>query len=149
MINVTICLGSNCGDRESNIKSTIGWLRELLIQVRCSDVYETPCAREGESKYLNAVMTGFFQGTGEGLEELLKDKRITYYSLNHIGDHFAYHRPIGVLAFTTENIEQMCSMINNINRTLFIEDQNGEKSYIKYTDFDYLREIYYAGLAGR
>ena len=84
-----------------------------------------------------------------GLDELLEDKRITFYSLNHIGDKFAYHRPIGVLAFTTENIDQMCSMINNINRTLFIEDQNGENSYIKYTDFDYLREIYYAGLAGR
>lgn len=84
----------------------------------------------------------------KGLDELLKDERITYYSLNHIGDHFAYHRPIGVLAFASSDIDEMCSVINKINNTLYVEDQNGENSYIKYTDFDYLRELYNAGLRG-
>lgn len=85
----------------------------------------------------------------KGLDELLEDKSITFYSLNHIGDHFAYHRPIGVLAFAKNNIEQMCAVIDKINKTLVIEDQNGENSYIKYTDFDYLKALYYAGLEGK
>ena len=86
--------------------------------------------------------------TIKGLDQVLKDKRITYYSLNHIGDHFAYHRPIGVLAFASDNIEQMCAVIDKINQTLVIEDEKGENSFIKYTDFQYMKDLYYAGLRG-
>ena len=75
MVSVVISIGSNFGDRESAVAGAIEWLKkDILSQVKCSDVYETPCALNGEKSYVNAVVSGFFQGTGIELEEILKDK---------------------------------------------------------------------------
>lgn len=84
-----------------------------------------------------------------GLDKILKDKSIGYYSLNQIGTEMAIHRPVGVLTFACEDIETMISKIVRINENLFVKDETGENMIIKYTDFDYLRRIYNNGLNGK
>lgn len=82
----------------------------------------------------------------EGLNELLSDPRITYYSVNKVGSTVDYHRTIGVLSFTTNTIEEFCDIIDRINKTLLFENEKGEDMIIRYTDFDYLKKVYRQGL---
>ena len=74
MISVVISVGSNCGERQVNVENAISWLKSILMQTECSDIYETPCAKSIGKPYMNAVIKGFYQGDGMQLEELLKDK---------------------------------------------------------------------------
>ena len=74
MISVTIGIGSNCGNRKSSVKHAVDWLKSILMQTKCSEIYETPCALKIGKPYMNAVITGFSSGDGFQLEDLLKDK---------------------------------------------------------------------------
>ena len=74
MISVVISIGSNCGDREATIRHAIDWLKSFLMQTECSDIYETPCANNMGKSYLNAVISGYYEGNGEELDDILKEK---------------------------------------------------------------------------
>lgn len=74
MVNVVISVGSNCGDRKKSVEETIEWLKSILSQVQCSSIYETPCAKHTGIPYMNVVISGFYQGQGFELEDLLKEK---------------------------------------------------------------------------
>ena len=74
MISVVLGIGSNCGDRKANVEEAIAWLKTMLTQTSCSDIYETPCAGKEGTPYMNAVMKGIYQGIGYELEDLLKEK---------------------------------------------------------------------------
>lgn len=83
-----------------------------------------------------------------GLDELLKENGIGYYSLNQVGSHMSIHRPVGVFTFTTNDIEGMIEKINLINTTISVMDTDDEDIIIRYTDFQNLRTIYSNGLKG-
>lgn len=83
-----------------------------------------------------------------GLEELLKEKGMGYYSLNQVGSHMPIHRPVGVLTFTSNDIEDMIEKIKLINNTISVTDTEDEDIIIRYTDFQNLRTIYSNGLKG-
>ena len=74
MVTVTISLGSNCGDRRRKIEEALAWLKSILLQFKSSEIYETDCAMHSGKPYLNAVVTGFYQGDGIELGDRLKDK---------------------------------------------------------------------------
>lgn len=74
MVSVVIGIGSNCGSRIDLVNEAIGWLKTILVQTKCSEVYETSCALKTGKPYMNAVIRGYYQGTGIELEDLLKDK---------------------------------------------------------------------------
>lgn len=74
MISVVISIGSNCGDRHELVEQAISWLKSFMMQVRCSDIYETPCALKAGKPYMNAVLQGFFEGSGIQLDDKLKEK---------------------------------------------------------------------------
>lgn len=78
MVKVVISIGSNCGDREALVEEAISWLKKLLVQSKCSSIYETPCAKNTDKPYMNAVVSGFYQGEGidikDTLESLMKEK---------------------------------------------------------------------------
>ena len=74
MISVVIGIGSNYGNRKVSILNAIEWLEKVLLQTRCSSMYETPCALKVGKPYMNAVLMGYYQGDGFQLDELLKDK---------------------------------------------------------------------------
>lgn len=78
----------------------------------------------------------------EGIEKLENTREFRYFSLNQIGDHFDYHRPLGVIVFHADNIDDYCRKIEIINETVSLKDAEGDDVIIRYTDFDYLREIY-------
>ena len=74
MISVVIGIGSNCGDRNQSVSRSIAWLETLLMQTKCSRIYETPCALKIGKPYMNAVVKGYFNGDAFQLNDLLKEK---------------------------------------------------------------------------
>lgn len=74
MLSVVISIGSNCGDRKKNVEKSIEWLKTFLMQTKCSEIYETPCALKTGKNYINAVISGFYEGVGYDLEDQLKLK---------------------------------------------------------------------------
>lgn len=84
-----------------------------------------------------------------GFDDLLQKDGVNYFTLFKEGDHVPLHIPIGVITFTSDNVEKMCEMIKYINSNISITDESGEELYIRYTDFDYLRKIYQDGLEGK
>ena len=74
MISVVIGIGSNYGNRKVSILNAIEWLEKVLLQTRCSSIYETPCALKVGKPYMNAVIMGYYEEDGFQLDELLKDK---------------------------------------------------------------------------
>ena len=52
------CIGSNCGDRDVNVKAALVWLSGILADLRHSPVYTTPDCHGGPRKYMNAVAVG-------------------------------------------------------------------------------------------
>lgn len=81
-----------------------------------------------------------------GIEELLQIPGIKYYTLSQKGDHFAEHSTVGVIVFCRDNCEEMCETLDIINNKLSIIDENGEDVLIRYTDFNYLKQVYDTGL---
>lgn len=67
-------VGSNCGDRRKNVERALSWLRSILMQTEVSGIYETPCALKRGKPYLNAVVKGFYEGSGIQLDDILKEK---------------------------------------------------------------------------
>ena len=74
MLAVVISIGSNCGDRRANVEQAIEWLKQILMQIKCSQIYETPCALKTGKAYMNAVVSGFYEGPGFDLDDKLKIK---------------------------------------------------------------------------
>lgn len=67
-----ISVGANCGDRKGEVSAAIHWLGSLLKIEKASDIYETPCVGEDGRPYMNAVVSGTFNGPIEDLEKELK-----------------------------------------------------------------------------
>ena len=74
MISVVIGLGSNYGNRETNVKTAIEWLKTILMEVKVSEIYKTPCALNSDKQYVNAVVSGFYEGPGFQLDDIFKEK---------------------------------------------------------------------------
>ncbi len=73
---VTICIGSNCGDREENVASSIAWLSTLLSNFRHSSIYATPDCHGGQRKYMNAVAIGCTRLSVAELDQLCKQREL-------------------------------------------------------------------------
>ena len=69
-------LGSNCGDRDVNIRKGLEYIHSLLTDVVSSNIYETPCARGNGSPYKNLVVRGKWHGDPDSLDSLLKGYEI-------------------------------------------------------------------------
>lgn len=74
MINVTLGVGSNCGDRMKLVEQALEWLKSVLIETKVSSIYETPCAKKVGKPYVNVVVQGFYSGDAFQLNDLLKEK---------------------------------------------------------------------------
>lgn len=73
MAEVVLSLGSNCGNRRDSVEKALKWLESVLEVKKASSVYETPCARREGPNYMNGVVKGFFSGSSEELDSLLKN----------------------------------------------------------------------------
>lgn len=77
-----------------------------------------------------------------GIEELRKMPGVLFETLNQIGDSVSQYRPVGCISFCSEDVEDLISMLKKINDSIQVLNEEGEDMVIKYTNFDYLREIY-------
>lgn len=69
----TFCIGSNCGDREENVRKGLRWLGKILTGLRHSTIYATPDCHGGQREYLNAVAIGNTEIMPSELERLCKE----------------------------------------------------------------------------
>lgn len=77
-VEVFLSVGSNCGNRHSQVEAGIGWLRDLLMNVKVSSIYSTGDCHGGPRDYYNAVVKGSTSMVIEELNEMCKE-----YELNH------------------------------------------------------------------
>lgn len=70
---VTLSLGSNCGDREKRVIAAGKWLEELLCEAHSSPAYETPGEWGGEKTYMNMVVRGKTSSDPDKLERETKE----------------------------------------------------------------------------
>lgn len=82
----------------------------------------------------------------KGFDEILKIPGVDFHTLYHVGDSFVLHRPLGVISVSADNIDEFCSKIEQINKTISIIDEEDEDVIIRYTDFNYLKETYNRGI---
>ena len=83
----------------------------------------------------------------KGLGKVMETGDYQFCTLYQPGDHFAYHRPVGVFVFTGDNAEEICGKLDYLNRTFAVVDEEGDDALIHYTDFKFLRERYTRGLS--
>lgn len=69
MNKVTLCIGSNTGDRQGNIHSAIIHLSKIIGRIETSGIYETVSEDGKGGPYMNTVLSG---ETGLTLDGLIK-----------------------------------------------------------------------------
>ena len=84
-----------------------------------------------------------------GWDKIAKHPKIKVETLNGIGSHIDKYRLFGNVMFTTDNIDELCELIDLVNKEVKVINEEGEDMIIKYTDFDYLKDVYYRGLEGK
>ena len=86
----------------------------------------------------------------EGFDEVAEWPEIELVELlTQVGDSVELHRSLGNIMFTADNCDEMCKIIEKINRTIRILNTEGEDVVIHYDNFDDLKEIYQKGLSER
>lgn len=70
-------IGSNCGDRLSNVQNGINWLTSILSDFGISHIYATPDCHGGHREYMNAVVKGLTTLSPEQIEKLCKEFEIS------------------------------------------------------------------------
>lgn len=73
IVEAVISIGSNCGDRNKNVKAGLEWLNKLLIDSKASSIYATPDCVGGQREYINAVVKGKTDLTLYELEDKCKE----------------------------------------------------------------------------
>ncbi len=132
---------------------TIKWLVETALGIEHSSV-DLPKA---QTEAFTACATGMELWTNKegtimemnGFEEIARIPGVFVETLKQVGDKTMKYRPVGVITFATKDCEEMCELIDKVNKTVSVINEKGEDVVIKYTDFDYLRKVYREGLEGR
>lgn len=70
-------IGSNCGDRYSQVEKGIHWLSSILSDFHCSHIYASPDCHGGFREYINAVVKGSTSLSPEQLEKHCKQFEIS------------------------------------------------------------------------
>lgn len=83
-----------------------------------------------------------------GLDEVASWPGVYIGQWKDAGDEVAQHTSMATICFSNESIDDLCDMIDRINKTVKYIDQNGEDILIRYDQFDYLRDVNQRGLNG-
>ena len=73
LTEAVISIGSNCGDRDKNVRSGLEWLNKLLYKSKASSLYATPDCSGGPREYINAVVKGITTLPLSELEDKCKE----------------------------------------------------------------------------
>lgn len=82
----------------------------------------------------------------EGLEEISTMPGMFMRSIVYDGYELRQYQYMIILAFSADNSQKMCEIIDKINNTVKVYDQNGKNVTIYYTGFTKLNEMYKRGL---
>ena len=84
-----------------------------------------------------------------GMDEIASMKNVYIGQWKGVGDEVHQYTSMATICFSNENIEDTCSMIERINRIVKFLNEKGEDIIIKYTEFDFLKQMYQNGIEGR
>lgn len=132
---------------------TIKWLVDYSLGKK-NDITELPSPQIGAFEKCGCSYNVWVSKEGilksiEGIDIITSNPSITYHSGTVEGDKLRMHGHVGTFVFITENIEDMCSIIDFINNNIKVVMEDGSDAMIRYTDFDYIKDVYINGLEGR
>ena len=84
-----------------------------------------------------------------GIEEISKISGVYIGQWKGVGDEVHQYTSMATISFSNESIDDVCAMIDQINRTVKFLNDKGDDIIIKYTEFDYLKQMYQNGLEGK
>lgn len=129
---------------------SIDWMVEIACGVKHTAVDLpdplTECYRGIGSAYLLFAKCDDVIRTIEGLEEVEKLPNVYLDIPKREGGNVRFHATMGVIHIVSKDIEELCSTIDFINKTLRIKSVGGQDMFIYYTNLDELRNEYYNGL---
>lgn len=82
----------------------------------------------------------------EGLEEISSLPNMFMRSIVYEGYELRQYQYMIIIAFSADNSQEMCNVIDKINHTVKVLDENGNNVTIYYTDFARLNQMYEQGL---
>lgn len=103
--------------------------RQSRIPERCACSYILWSAKPGRVAKL------------EGLEEIQRLPNVTIRNFAEVGETFDQFAYLTILAFDSENDEEMERLIGQINDTIRIYNENGENMVLYYDDFEKLESM--------
>lgn len=83
------------------------------------------------------------------MDEIASMKNVYIGQWKGVDDEVHQYTSMATICFSNENIEDTCNMIDKINRTVKFLNDKGEDIIIKYTEFDFLKQMYQNGIEGR
>lgn len=84
-----------------------------------------------------------------GIDEISKINGVYIGQWKGVGDEVHQYTSMATISFSNESIDDVCAMIDQINRTVKFLNDKGDDIIIKYTEFDYLKQMYQNGLEGK
>lgn len=130
--------------------STVKWMLECALGVKhtendmppalnsaltgCAASYNLFSCRDGEIKEI------------EGLEKVAELPGVFVDIPKRAGNSVRLSACMGILGIYGKDIEEVCERFKEVNSLLYTRNDAGENMFIKFDDYDSLREEYYAGL---
>ncbi len=136
--------------REACGFDTVKWLVETALGIEHTKE-DLPAPQTAAMKKCACAMELWTNKSGiikemHGFDQMAQIPGVFVETLKKVGDEIGKYRSAGVVTFTTENCDQMCELIQKVNDTVRVINENGEDVVIKYTNFDYLKRVYQSGL---
>lgn len=82
----------------------------------------------------------------EGLDEIIALQNVVVDIPKREGNSVRYHANMGVVRIFGENCEEMCETAKMVNDKLFVKNSRGKNMFIKYDNFEAIKEEYEEGL---
>lgn len=83
----------------------------------------------------------------EGIAEVAKIPGVGIAFEKEAGDAFRQYQYMLAVNFTAEDPEEMIALVERINRTVKMEDEDGQNPLIYFDDFETMRRMYAEGLS--
>lgn len=130
--------------------NTVKWMLECALGVKHT-VEDMPETLDIALKGCAASYNLFSRYDGEikeieGLEKVAEIPGVFIDIPKREGNSVRANACMGLLGIYGKNIEEVCERLKKINSLLYTRNINGENMFIKFDDYDSLREEYYAGL---
>lgn len=77
-VEVILSVGSNSGDRQSQVSAGAEWLKTLLSDTHISSIYSTGDCHGGPREYFNAVVRGMTSIDISILDNLCKEYEVSH-----------------------------------------------------------------------